>query len=272
MKVNPYPEGYDALVARTQLSVRGRMPSSPYQTLLPDWRDRLQRLMKERRFNARSLSLAAGLGASTISEWLNPRKLKQPSLASARAVAEALQVSLDAFFEPPATEDETAPDQFKGVDGTSAHLTQVAYAELVGVVEAGAFRDPNMYAVEELRSIPIVPHPDFTGFQQFAWKVVGNSMNKVAEPGSYVIGVSFYDIRRRRELRSGDLVICEMSHDGLREYTLKRVTRVNGKYRLDPESTDSKFDGPVWTSDDPHGENQSVKATHLIIGKYALFV
>jgi SOS-response transcriptional repressor LexA len=265
MKVNPHIEGYDALVARTQLSVRGRMPSSPYQTLLPDWRDRLQRLMKDRRFNPRSLSLAAGLGASTISEWLNPKKLKQPSLASAKAVAEALQVSLDAFFEAPTTENY--------VDEGDVQAVNHVYAQLVGAVEAGAWREPDMYAVQEDVSIPIVPHPDFLGVQQYAWKVVGTSMNKVAEPGSFVIGVSFYDIRRRRELRSGDLVICEIKKDdGTREYTLKRVSRANGRYRLDPESTDPKFDGPVWTSDDPHGENERVKATHLIIGKYALFV
>lgn len=265
MKVNPHVEGYDALVARTNLSVRGRMPSSPYQTLHPDWRDRLQRLMKERRFNARSLSLEAGLGASTISEWLNPKKLKQPSLASAKAVAEALQVSLDAFFEAPSTINEN--------DKGSVEAINHVYAQLVGAVEAGAWREPDMYAVQEDVSIPIVPHPDFLGLQQYAWKVVGTSMNKVAEAGSFVIGVSFYDIRRRRELRSGDLVICEITKDDdTREYTLKRVTRINGRYRLDPESTDERHSAPVWTSDDPHGENQTVKATHLIIGKYALFV
>lgn len=61
--------------------------------LRPDWQDVLKRRMDERRYSARSLSLAADLSETVVNEWF--RKGKQPSFASLAAVAAVLKLSLD---------------------------------------------------------------------------------------------------------------------------------------------------------------------------------
>jgi transcriptional regulator with XRE-family HTH domain len=240
------------------------MPSSPYNQFHPEWRERLQRMMKEQRYNARTLSVAAGLSESTVHEWLNPKKLKTPSFPSIAAVAKALGISLDVLT----------------IDNEHAQASQekdiapyaINYAKLAGELRAGNWKESGVYAVEDTVLIPAVSHPDFNGIEQFAWRVNGNSMNRVAPRGSFVIGVSFYDIRHFRRLKSGDIVVCRRMEAGKCEYTLKRAVMVGGAFRLDPESSDEQHQDPIWLSTDEDGEESEVLATHLIIGGFQFYV
>lgn len=235
------------------------MPSGPMINLRNDWRDHLTSLMGERRFNARSLALAAGLGQSTVSEWLNPNKKKEPSFGSMAKVAEALGVSMDEFSPSPMQQR---------VAGNLISPVKLSYAQMIGVLQAGAWVEAGSHMIEEIVSVPVVPHRDFVGIKQYAWRVMGNSMNRVAKHDSYVVGVSFFDIGSWRPLRTGDVVVCQRQDGDRCEYTLKRVAKTDRGYRLDPDSDDPRWQEPVWLEDGPNGECEDVQATHLIIGQF----
>lgn len=242
----------------------GFMPSNPYTSFLPDWRERLKRVLDERRYSARAISMEAGLGQTTVSEWLNPNKKKQPSLESFAAVAKVLKISLDDFVDASASDGRLS----------NLPLTPVAieHATLLGELRAGNWRERDVYAVDETTLIPAFHHPDFAGVKQYAWRVSGNSMNRLAKHNSFVIGVSFMEISRFRRLRTEDLVVCQRRRGDLHEYTLKRAVYEDGRYRLEPESTDDRHQQPIWLSSDPHDEDDEVAATHLIIGSFQFFV
>jgi transcriptional regulator with XRE-family HTH domain len=240
------------------------MPSSPYNSFLPDWRERLRRVLEERRYSARAVSIDAGLGQTTVSEWLNPNKRKQPSLESFAAVAKLLNISLDNFV------DASLSDATVGEDRISP--ATIEHAQLLGELRAGNWRERDVYSVDETTLVPAFNHPDFAGIKQYAWRVSGNSMNRLARHNSFVIGVSFHDISRFRRLRTDDLVVCQRRNGDLHEYTLKRAVLENGVFRLEPESHDERHQKPIWLASDPHGEDEDVQATHLIIGGFQFFI
>lgn len=242
------------------MKASGAMPSAPFAKTVSGWRERLQAAMDERNLSARKLALRADLNPGAISEWLNPKKQKQPSFQSLAAVAKVLGVSVSLFAED-------------GVDnepelGNDISPSQISYATVNGELEAGIWREPTVYVVDDATLIPAVPHPDFIGIKQYAWRVCGNSMNLLVAPGAYVIGISFHDIWPRRELRDGDVVVCERRDGDKVECTLKRVAKDGDRFRLDAESDDDRFKKPVWISADEDGEEVSVQATYLIIGSF----
>jgi len=236
------------------------MPSAPFAKTVSGWRERLQAAMQERNLSARRLATTAGLNEGAVSEWLNPKKHKQPSFQSLAAVARVLGVSVSMFAEGSGESYEE--------NGNDISPTQISYATVKGDLEAGIWREPTVYVVDDETLIPAVPHPDFAGLKQYAWRVCGNSMNLLVQPGAYVIGISFHDLAPRRELRAGDVVVCERRDGDKVECTLKRVAKDGTRFRLNAESDDGRFQKPVWLSEDEDGEEVSVSATHLIIGSF----
>ncbi|ACL57595.1 hypothetical protein Mnod_2632 [Methylobacterium nodulans ORS 2060] len=126
-----------------------------------------------------------------------------------------------------------------------------------------------MQELEELIHVPSIPHPEYAGLKQYAWRVEGTSMNRVVKAGSYVIGVAFADMPRRIQHR--DLVVCQRRDHDRYEYTLKRVAITDVGIRLDPESDDPAWQDPVWLSSGETGGIE-VEATHLIIGTFSFLV
>ncbi len=236
------------------------MPSAPMKTLRADWRDVLAREMEAQRYNPRSLALAAELGQTTVSEWLNPNKRKNPSFESIAKVAQVLKLPMEQL-----TTNSSQPR----VAGNLISPVKIAYAEMTGVLQAGSWVEAGANMVEEIVSVPIVPHQDFIGVRQYAWRVMGNSMNRIAKHDSYVVGVSFFDIRGWRPMKHGDVVVCQRVDGERCEYTLKRVVRTAEGYRLDPDSDDPRWQEPVWLQNGDNGEFEQVTATHLIIGQFA---
>lgn len=236
------------------------MPSAPFAKTVTGWRERLQVAMDERNLSARKLALRANLNPGAVSEWLNPKKEKQPSFQSLAAVARVLGVSVSLFVEGESVDEEA--------QGNDIAPSQISYATVNGDLEAGIWREPSVYVVDDATLIPAVPHPDFSGLKQYAWRVCGNSMNLLVSPGSYVVGISFHDMWPRRELRDGDVIVCERRDGDKVECTLKRVAKEGDRFRLDAESDDARFQRPVWLSDDEDGEEVTVTATHLIIGSF----
>jgi transcriptional regulator with XRE-family HTH domain len=252
--------GHSGRADRKEVDMLPRVPSAPYKRLRSGWRDTLRKLISAHPVygSMRSLSLAAGLNHSAVSEWLRDKpgyKQKEPSFDALAAVAKLLGVSLDIFVE-------------EQDDGGMSDITPVAIqtATVVGSIEAGAWRDPQMLDLADKTAIGYVPDTRYVGLKQFAWKVAGSSINRIASDGDYVITVRFIDLER--EPADNDLVICERHKHGTVEYTAKRVRRLpRGRVQLVPDSTDKRFQTPLWLSTD-ETDDVEVTATHLIIGVF----
>lgn len=235
------------------------MPSAPHTRFRADWRDTLRKLMTDKGFSRRSLSLAAHLNESAVSEWLREseqKKPKQPSFEALASVADVLGVSLDTFTSP------AAP---ASIHERTVKRAKVELAQIVGSVQAGVWQEPNMAAIDPDATIPYVPDPRYEGMRQYAWQVIGPSVNKIARHGDYVIGVSFIDLGRNP--RDGEPVLVERRRDGTYEYTVKRVRYEAGDVKLVPDSDDPRFQEPVWLRSEAEA-GVEVEATFLIIGVY----
>lgn len=246
-------KGYSYGVNRGKACSMARVPSSPYDRLKSDWLAVLQRLMEQRRLTMRGLSLAAGANETLVREWI--KKGKAPSFASIAQVAKVLEVSVDTFLEPNDKINDTAP----------LAPASSGVVPLIGVLQAGNWQEPEMIDLEPAEAIPFIPDPNYHGLRQVAWRVSGPSMNRIANHGEYVIGVSLIDLGRRPDENAA--VVCERRDGHRHEYTVKRIHYRRGGYELAPDSTDSRFQAPIWVSDQEH-EGNEVEMTHLVIGVY----
>ena len=238
-------------------------PRKAHPYMRPDWRERLQQLQLEKRYTDRALSVAAELNPSAVNEW--HRKGKTPSLESIVAVAGVLEVPPSEFLDV-----EVANQISSGGLVSREDPQPTGNAQLMGTLQAGIWQEPGRAAVPTGAAIPRILHPDYAELHQYAWEVVGPSMNRVAPSGSYVIGVSYYDLHRRPQ--HNDIAVCERWRGDRVEYTVKRVRYTKEGIRLDPESDDPAFQESLWLSTEPNDEEGLVRATHLIIGAVRLFV
>jgi len=188
--------------------------------------------------NAKGISLEqlaedVGLSVSQVSRFETGQR--EPRLGEARRIAARLGLPLEQF----------------GDDDPSPHLSDADMdyergdakgLEIRGHVAAGAWFEIDSHADNgHLEFAPVVPSPEYPARAQYALRVKGDSINKIALEGDLLrcldLGITGL------EPRDGDLVIVEQSRDDgqLREVTAKRVTRSNGHIQLVPESTNPRW-------------------------------
>lgn len=106
--------------------------------------------------------------------------------------------------------------------------------------------------------------PLFDRAGQYALRVTGTSMNKLAQPGDYIIVAEWAETGY--ELKSGMVVVVHRERGGLTETTVKRVREGQKGWELWPESTDPAHQDRI---DLEHGENDvEVRVIGLVIGYY----
>lgn len=137
------------------------------------------------------------------------------------------------------------------------------YLQVKGEVRAGAWLeiDGDGHSDEH---IPVSADQRYGRAPQFALKVIGTSMNKVAQPGQFVIVASWPELGD--ELKDGDLVVVRRERAMTHEITLKRARLKNGEWQLWPESTDPRHQEPIELSDG--GRDVVVSIIGKVIGKY----
>lgn len=136
---------------------------------------------------------------------------------------------------------------------------------VIGVVEAGQFRDITLVSQdEEYETVNVVRDEKFPHARQYALLVSGDSMNEKFADGSYVICVSFPDTGL--QLRSGMVVHVERHIAGthLIETTLKEVQDRAGRRLLIPRSTNPRHK-PIEVNGD---EKTEIKVQGLVVGSY----
>lgn len=110
---------------------------------------------------------------------------------------------------------------------------------LWGDVAAGVWIEPVESQEAELERVPVAPDPRYPLAAQYALRVRGNSVNRIAKDGNIVVCVDLAEAGL--EPRPGDLVLVERRRGGLVECTVKRLRKAPEGLELWPESDDPAF-------------------------------
>lgn len=151
------------------------------------------------------------------------------SLQNLKTIAQAMGSSSASLLADPSEDvHATQPEQFPGV-------------RFGGIVEAGAFRpDTGMNQDNTYRYIAMAPDPRYPVDSQFAFQVMGDSMERAGIiEGMYVLGIDLYAWERLHgEPGDGKLVIVARTrdHHPERELTVKRLRIFRDRIELHPES------------------------------------
>jgi SOS-response transcriptional repressor LexA len=146
-----------------------------------------------------------------------------------------------------------------------------------GIVEASAFR-PNdaMNQDAEYRTIPLAPDPRYPASAQFAFEVVGDSMdNADIRPGSWVQVVEIHawqDVHG--EPRDGSFVVVARTRNGddERELTVKRLRIYRDRIELCPESSNPKHKPFVFPNPPTDNDASEGQVIAVVISSHRLYV
>jgi transcriptional regulator with XRE-family HTH domain len=181
-----------------------------------------QRIFKARTkkgLSQSALGKKLGVTREAVSQW--EADVSEPTAARLRK----LSVILDEGFDFLAT-------------GRSGEHGTVPGVRLWGEVAGGVWAEVRDSQDDDFQRVPVAPDPRYPASAQYALKVRGNSVNRVAKPGTVVICVDI--VEANVELRDGDLVWVERRRGDLVETTLKRLRKGAGGAELWPESDDPK--------------------------------
>ena len=235
----------------------------------------------------KSLALAMGYkGASSVQRYEEPgAKRENVTLPFIRRAAKALigrgeePIDLpDLFFlleQPPRFDSPLAKAMAYELFGVEVPPAIAREATAVpvptqrigvfGSVQASYWR-PSSSVIDiasEYLDVPVLP--GYPASAQYALKVFGPSMNKVAREGTFVI-CTRYDSGLKR-IKHDKIVHVERERFGEIEWTLKRLKWDGGDAYLWPESDDPDYQEPIEVV--PQGEDDViVRVLGVVVGFY----
>ncbi|WP_179193863.1 LexA family transcriptional regulator [Acetobacter malorum] len=121
------------------------------------------------------------------------------------------------------------------------HLVYSEPVALAGSIQAGVWQDTGLFTPQAPPEyIMIAPDERYPGIRRWAFRVRGDSMDKIYPDGTIIVAVSFFDLCRQP--KTGDKVIAIRKEHGLEEATLKEIEILaDGSVALWPRSTNPKF-------------------------------
>jgi SOS-response transcriptional repressor LexA len=139
-----------------------------------------------------------------------------------------------------------------------------------GIAQAGVWREYEDMDIDALDPVPTIPGRWRT-FEQFAYRCIGPSMDKAGfQTGDYAICVNYFDARS--DFQSEDVVVVERKNGQSIERTIKRLRVVQDGFELWPESSDPRFQQPIYVAagklDAEDGDN-GVVIVGLVIGRWS---
>lgn len=187
--------------------------------------ERIQRRLSELGMNETEASAAAGLNPGYIRDLR--RKGAHPNVRKIEPLARVLGLSTTFLIS-----GET------GTEREQTHGPVVRLTPVIGIIEAGQYRDVSIHNQDEdHQQIPVPQNELFPTLSQYALEVRGDSMNRIVLEGTYVVCVPFS--ATRLSPKPGMIVHVERSVAGgqLVETTLKEIEEQNGELVLMPRST-----------------------------------
>lgn len=246
----------------------GNIPIMELEKLI----QRLRTALEVRRISASAASEKAGLGRDYLRDLFRGKKQSVTSEALGR-LAEVLDCDLiwlstgkGELSSEQVAQLELAPDA--QIDTSHESLdTKDQYVEYGGETEAGIFRPVDMISQEPPhRWIHLPRDPRYPKCRQYAFKVVGDSMNAAKiEDGMWAIAIDYDDYAEfHGEIRDGKRAIVERTRfqGSERELTVKEVRLYRDRMELIPRSTRQGYDPIVvpYNSDDSLDETVKILA------------
>ncbi|MBX5143359.1 S24 family peptidase [Rhizobium lentis] len=179
----------------------------------PKWKVDLATRINDLGLSMKSASLQAKLNETWVRDTL--KRDKTPSVENLAKIKAALKIA----------------------DTSTVAPADITSLKVLGRAQAGAFMDVSVIDDDvEHEVIPVARNPRFPHAEQYALRVVGDSMNKHFDDGSYVTCVSWPDTGL--QLRPGLCLHVERYRGPLVEVTLKMLDLAeNGHLCLFPSST-----------------------------------
>lgn len=182
-----------------------------------------------KRFTRRGLSLLAsgGKNPDLIRDLISRGQDKKLSFETVTGIASAMEMDVSLFFA--------------GTIGEKPGET----ITVIGVVEAGVFRQHEQWNEEDRYPVNVFP-PPIAGAERFGLEVAGFSMDKVFLPGT-VLDCMGIPGTPGLVPQPGDIVIVRHSRGDLVETTCKRLELLeDGTFQLRAESNRPEFAEPIW--------------------------
>ena len=179
--------------------------------------DRLRKSMAAKGISGADLARKIGVTRQAIYQWL--AGTSEPTQENLRNLA----INLD-------VEQDWLATGRKGKPGVTLAL------ELHGEVAGGSWHEITENQNMDLERVPVAPDPRYPTDAQYALKVRGSSINRIARDGSILVCVDI--MAAGIEIRDRDLVVVERRRGSLVETTVKRVRKAKGALELWPESDD----------------------------------
>ena len=223
------------------------------------WSERLRHLMQQRGLSKAQLSRRSGINYDSINKYVrgevdNPRG----DVFSRLAEVLGCQVEWLVF----------GSDQVEPLSSSSGGSP--GGIPFYGDVRAGAWLEVNALHEPSFEHIPLIRDPRYGAGEQFAVRVVGDSMDLIFTPGTYLICVSLPSLGR--EPKENELVIAEKTMSGLKEVTVKRFCLEGGQILLKPESRNPVHQSIIFNPQHTGGESENdgtdVSIIALVIGEY----
>jgi SOS-response transcriptional repressor LexA len=177
-----------------------------------------------------SASERTGFGRDLIRD-LRRNPERSPKLETLMALARVLECSLDYLIDP------DVPDMPTGQQ--LIQIKSAASVDIKGLVGADLWQNPRRLSdPPQLGRVKIMLDHTATEAPSYALQVVGDSMNRRAPDGSFVIIVP----DEGRTPIAGEMVVVRQEQNGLVEQSLRRVQRTATGFELAPESTNATFE------------------------------
>lgn len=203
----------------------------------PAWKREIAEALNSSDTSMKEASIRAGLGETWVRDAL--KRDKKPIHQNLLKVKKALGIS----------------------DVLSNTPINVDYLQVVGRAQAGAFLDVSIISQDDqFETIPVARNNRFAHARQYALEVVGDSMNKLFDEGSFVTCASWAEIGMA--IRPGLCLHVERYQGALVEVTLKCLDAIDGSLMLCPRSTNSAHK-PIPLSAIEGGE---IRIRGLVIG------
>lgn len=153
-----------------------------------DLPQRIKSSREARRLTQTAVASALGLTRNAVSMW--ERKESEPTAGTLRKLAVLLGVNYDWL-----------------ATGRGENARIVQGLPLLGTIAAGVWEEVRSSDDLEHERVPVAPDPRYPANAQYALKIRGNSVNRIAKDGTVVICVDV--VEAGIELRENDLVWVE---------------------------------------------------------------